>query len=154
MLANEMWTNRHERYEKRMKRDIDSKGQKLNHMIEGENELADRENISDEKAVANMSMSEQIRFSTIQLSIYQTQQIRRELISNDKNIKEYEPGFGQKLINSLALGWNTLQAFLLFLAKIWGLIIFALLVYILYRYYRRNPTLSFEKIQPAKNPKE
>jgi len=73
---------------------------------------------------------DQVNFSTIHLTIYQPQ-IKRELIANDKNIDAYEPGFGSKILESILFGWNILAAFILFLVRLWGFLLFALIVYIL-----------------------
>lgn len=91
-----------------------------------------REN-NDEARLANLYLKDRVSFSTITLSIYQKQALSRELISNNKNIKEYEPGFGSKLVESFNFGWEIIKSFLLALMKIWGLLLMALLIFIIHR---------------------
>lgn len=98
----------------------------------GENPLYKQE-ISDEAKLANLSLEDQINFSTIHLSIYQREETKRWVIPNDKNIDAYEPGFGAQLLESLKYGWNILERFIVFLAKLWGLFLFGFVIYILYK---------------------
>lgn len=75
----------------------------------------------------------QVELSTITLNIYQRESIRREILANDKNIDAYEPGLGRKIVDSLKVGWHVLEAILLFILKIWAVILIALIVFIVYQ---------------------
>lgn len=87
----------------------------------------------DEARLANLFLKDRVSFSTIILSIYQKQALNRELISNNKNIKEYEPGFGSKLVESFNFGWEIIKSFLLAIMKIWGLLVLAIIIFIVHR---------------------
>ena len=67
------------------------------------------------------------------LSIYQRQENKRWVIFNDKNIDAYEPSFGRQLLESLKFGWDILEAILVFITKLWGLFLFAFIIYVLYK---------------------
>jgi hypothetical protein len=91
----------------------------------------------DDARISNLSLIDQIRFSTVNLSIYQRQAIRRELIPNYKNIDAYEPSFGSKIHSAFRSGWKVFESIVLFLFQIWGLFFFGLVIYGIYKSYRQ-----------------
>lgn len=133
ILSNNLTQKRSAKNEKRLTNAIDNRGKKLNETTVAEEVLLSKQEQADNAKVSNLYLMDQINFSTINLSIYQRQTIKRELISNDKNIDEYEPGFGSKILNALKFGWDILEAFLVFLIKLWGLFLFGIVAYILFR---------------------
>lgn len=133
ILSNNLTQKRSAKNEQRLTNAIDNRGKKLNETTVAEEVLLSKQGQADNAKVSNLSLMDQINFSTINLSIYQRQTIKRELISNDKNIDEYEPGFGSKILDALKFGWDILEAFLVFLIKLWGLFLFGIVAYILYR---------------------
>ena len=114
--------------------DIDNRGRKLNETVASEEILANKQEQSDNAKISNLSLNDRINFSTITLSMYQRQEIKRELISNHKNIKAYESSFGHKVMDSLASGWHILENVILFVLNLWGLILAAVAVFFLYRF--------------------
>jgi hypothetical protein len=59
--------------------------------------------------------------------------MKREVIANEKNIKAYEPNLFQKVKESLVDGWGILEAILMFIFKLWGLILAGVIVFIIYK---------------------
>lgn len=135
ILSNDLTQKRSAKNEERLTNAIDNRGEKLNETTVAEEILLSKQEQADNAKISNLSLADQINFSTINLSIYQRKTIKRELISNDKNIDAYEPNFGNKLIDSLKFGWDILEAFLVFLTKLWGLFLFGLVAYIVYKKY-------------------
>jgi hypothetical protein len=135
ILSNNLTQKRSTKNQERLTNAIDKKGKKLNETTNAEELLLDKQEQSDNAKISNLSLTDQIKFSTINISIYQRQAFKRELIFNDKNVDAYEPSFGSKVLESLKFGWDILEAFLVFLTKLWGLFLFAILVYILYKRY-------------------
>jgi hypothetical protein len=135
ILSNNLTQKRSTKNQERLTNAIDKKGKKLNETTNAEELLLDKQEQSDNAKISNLSLTDQIKFSTINISIYQRQTFKRELIFNDKNVHAYEPSFGSKVLESLKFGWDILEALLVFLTKLWGLFLFAILVYILYRRY-------------------
>jgi hypothetical protein len=135
ILSNNLTQKRSTKNQERLTNAIDKKGKKLNETTNAEELLLDKQEQSDNAKISNLSLTDQIKFSTINISIYQRQTFKRELIFNDKNVDAYEPSFGSKVLESLKFGWDILETFLVFLTKLWGLFLFAILVYILYKRY-------------------
>jgi hypothetical protein len=135
ILSNNLTQKRSAKNEERLTNAIDNRGKKLNETTIAEEVLLSKQEQADNAKISNLSLTDQIKFSTINLSIYQRQTINRELISNDKNIDAYEPGFGTKLFDALKYGWDILETFIVFLTKLWGLFLFAIVVYFIYKKY-------------------
>ncbi len=138
ILSNNLTQKRSAKNETRLTKAIDNRGKKLNETTIAEEVLLSKQEQADNAKISNLSLTDQINFSTINLSIYQRQTIKRELISNDKNIDAYEPSFGRKILEALKFGWDILEAFLVFLIKLWGLFLFGLIAYFIYRKFRHK----------------
>lgn len=138
IVSNNLTQRRSAKNEERLKHAIDNRGKKLNETTTAEEILLSKQEQADNASISNLSLTDQIKFSTINLSIYQRQTIKRELISNDKNIDVYEPSFGTKVFESLKYGWNILETFLVFIVKLWGLFLFALVAYFIYKRFKHK----------------
>jgi hypothetical protein len=138
LLENQMTQNRVSRHEQRLTKAIDTKGKKLNETTNAEENLLNKQEQADDSKIANLSLQDRIAFSTINLTIYQRQAIKRDLISNNKNIEEYEPGFGAKFLNALKEGWDAFEALIVFLARLWALILLGILTIILWKKFGRR----------------
>lgn len=136
ILSNNLTQKRSERNEERLTNAIDKRGKKLDETTLAEEVLLSKQEQAENAKISNLSLEDQINFSTISLSIYQRQTIKRELISNDKNIDAYEPSFGSKLWEALQFGWDILATLLVSLTKLWGLFLLGLIAYIIYKRYR------------------
>lgn len=134
ILSNSLAQKRSANTEKRISKAIDNQGKKLGETLDAENTLANNKERSDNVWLDNLALNDQINYSTVNIEIFQRQTVKRELIANEKNIDEYEPGFGIKLVDSLEFGWVILEAFLLFLVKLWGLILFGLVILIVVKF--------------------
>jgi hypothetical protein len=133
MLANELTQRRIGQHEQRLKNAIDNRGRKLEETTTAEENVLNRAEQVDNAKLSNLSLLDQVAYSTINLSIYQRQSFRREIIPNDSNIKEYEPGLGTRLIDGLEIGWAAFAAVIVFLAKFWALIVVLVILFLLYR---------------------
>ena len=138
MLMNRLTQTRVRNQQLRIKQNVDSKGTDLRDMNESEELIFHRQAQSDEAMINNLMLKDQMEFSTITLNIYQRQEIKRELIYNNKNIEGYEPGFGYKLKRSFKNGWKGFQTLIIFFAQLWILIPISILVFILYRLVRKK----------------
>lgn len=135
ILSNNLAQKRAAKNEERLTNAIDNRGKKLNETAVAEEILLSKQEQSDNAKISNLSLRDQINFSTIQLSIYQKETTNREVISNDKNLAAYEPGFGTKFLDSLKFGWKMLESCIIFLTNFWAICFFGIVVYLLYKKY-------------------
>jgi hypothetical protein len=133
LLANDLAQRRASGYEDRLKKSIDAKGKKLHEIVGAEDDLNTNKQMSDEARLENMRLKEQISYSTINLSIYQRQSIKRELVANELNIDAYKPSFGSQLADAFKIGVELLKAFIIFIVKIWWVIVIGVIVLVVIR---------------------
>lgn len=136
ILSNNLTQKRVARNEERITKAIDNRGKKLKETTAAEELLINKQEQADNAKISNLAINDQVNFSTVNLILYQRQTIKRELIANDKNIDAYEPGFGKKVVSALKTGWDILESILLFICSMWGLVIFGVVIYFLYRKYK------------------
>jgi hypothetical protein len=138
MLTNKLAQDRANKSSKRIEGDIDEQGRKLKKTTVAEELLNQTREQADAAKIANLTLQDKIKFSTITLNIYQRQTIKRELIANDKNIDAYTPGFGTQLGHALKWGWHLLEEVIVFVVRLWGLVLLGLFAYLIYQVFLRN----------------
>lgn len=138
ILSNKLVQKRNTMLQKRLTKAVDSKGKKLIEMSDVESSVNSTQQQSDEAMVSNLSLADQIKYSTVNLDIYQRQQVRKVLVANEKDIKSFEPGFGFRIIQALRTGWEGCEEVILFFLKIWWLVIVGIAAIIIYRRLNRK----------------
>ncbi len=101
LLANKWTQKRAEKHYVRLEKAIDEKAKKLKETTEAEESLATKEEQADYSKIDNLSLFDQVNYSTINLRVYQREVIKKEVIENEKNIHAYEPNFLSKIKDSL-----------------------------------------------------
>ncbi len=138
ILANKMTQNRSSSYEDRVTKAIDQKGKKLNQVIDAENKLNDKKEQNDGTKLQNMSLEDQVNFSTLTLQIYQDETIKQEMIANEKNINSYRPNIGLQIWESFKTGWFILEDILSFVVSLWPVILIGFLSFIGYKRFLKK----------------
>lgn len=139
LMANKWSQKRAERHRQRLQNAIDTKGKKLEETTDAEESLAGKEEVADYSKLSNISLLDQVNYSTINLQVYQRETAKKELVANEKNIRAYEPGVLSKIKEALLSGWFFLEEFIVFLCKLWPLLPIGVIIWLLFRkYYRRK----------------
>lgn len=123
MMANQLSQKRSAVSEKRVEKAIDSKGKKINDIIEAENTLNNQKEEKDNRTIENLSLQDQVNFSTITLKLYQNETIKQEMTVSEKDSAAYKPNLGIQIIDALKSGWYILQAILIFILNLWPFIL-------------------------------
>lgn len=135
LLSNNMAQKRIAKNEQRLTNAIDEKGNKLNDITNAEESLLNRDEQKDNAKLSNLSLNDQINFSTVNLSLYQRQTTKSELIANDVNLKEYQQSFLSSAYESFLTGFDILSSIILAVIKLWSVILLGLAAYFIYRKY-------------------
>ena len=135
ILENDLAINRSTKQERRITTTASQRGKQVVDVSTGEDHPMQAQETADEARVANLRLQDQIAYSTIHLNIYQRQSIRREVVGNDKNITAYTPGLGMRVLEALRFGWETLESIIVSLVKIWGILAFIAVLFVLYKIY-------------------
>ena len=138
MLSNQMAQNRSNHSEKRIEKAIDDKGKKLNNIIDAEDHLDDKKAQNDASKLENLSLKDQVNFSTLTLQIYQREAVKQEMVANEKSINAYRPNIGLQIWDSLKTGWFMLEGIIAFVVQLWGIALIVGLGYFGYKKYAKK----------------
>lgn len=137
LLSNQLTIKRTDRNESRLKDAIDNRGKKLSETASAEELLLNKQEQADNARIANMSLKDQINFSTINMVIYQNEGVTYEKIANNKTPKRYNPGFGFRIVDALSGGWYVLGEVIIFILNLWGIILLGVGIFVAYKYVKR-----------------
>ena len=90
-----------------------------------------------DKQLANKSIDAQVNYSTVSLTLYQNQVIRKEVVANYA-VADYQLPFSQRLGNAISNGWQMFQSFLLVLAHLWMFVFITAGGYFYYRFLQHK----------------
>lgn len=119
ILSNELAQKRSNSSEKRLENAIDSKGKKLNQVVKAEETLDAKKEQNDASKLQNLSLQDQVNFSTLTLNIYQDKSIKQEMVANEKSINAYRPNIGLQIWESVKTGWFMLEHIVSFVVVLW-----------------------------------
>lgn len=138
LLANKMAQKRSASTENRIEKAIDDKGKKLNNVIDAEENLANRKEQNDNAKLSNLSLNDQVNFSTVAIKLYQREAIKHELYASEKSINKYRPHLGLQIWDGLKTGWYMLESIIAFIVQLWALILIGILGYIGYKKFYKK----------------
>jgi hypothetical protein len=135
MLSNQLSQKRSNSNEKRIEKAIDTKGKKINDIMDAETNLANQKEQNDTAKLENLSIQDQVNFSTLTIQIYQHESVKQEMNANMKDYNYYKPNIGIRILDSLKTGWYVLLDVIVFLFQIWWLLFISIGGFILYKKY-------------------
>lgn len=138
MLSNQLAQKRNATTQKRVEKAIDEKGKKLTQVMDAEENLATKKEQNDNTLLQNLSLEDQVNFSTLTLEIYQDETIKQEMLANEKSINAYRPNIGLQIWDSLKTGWFILEKILSFIAVLWPFILIGTLGWFGYKKYLKK----------------
>ena len=133
LLSNKMAQKRLATHQKRLEKGIDTKGKKLNDITNAEDKVLGRETESDESVLQNLSLEDQVNYSTVTLYLYQRESVLQEIVANEKSINAYRPHIGLQIWDSLKTGWFMFEAIVAFIVQLWALILIAVFGFFAYK---------------------
>ena len=138
MLSNELAQKRSNSSEKRLANAIDSKGKKLNQVVKAEETLDAKKEQNDASKLQNLSLQDQVDFSTLTLNIYQDESIKQEMITNEKSINAYRPNIGLQIWDSVKTGWFMLENIVSFIVVLWPFALIGFLGFLGYKKFLKK----------------
>jgi hypothetical protein len=134
ILSNKMAQNRSDSSEKRLANSIDTKGKKLNQIVDAENTLNQKKEQNDASKLQNLSLEDQMNFSTLTLQIYQDETIKNEIVSNEKDINAFKTNIGIQIWENIKSGWFVLESSIVFVVSLWP---FTLIAFFGFKGYKK-----------------
>jgi hypothetical protein len=135
-------TERVENYAKRQTQHIDKTPAKLKESTEAEDKLLDRQLQSDALKAEKAELEDRINFSNIRIDIYQKAVVVRDVYEDFNNYGSYKPNIFLRIGDSIVTGWEIFEDLIVFLFKIWGILVCVLLLILIYRFYKRGNRLN------------
>lgn len=132
LLSNDLSQKRNQDNQKRVEDAITNRGKKLGETLDAEDRLHDSQTQSDEAKLSNLSLKDQVNFSTLSLSLYQREEFKKEVIANPDN-EESRTSIGVRVMDGLKTGWHILEEIIIFFVNIWTIIVAAIVIWILIR---------------------
>ena len=138
ILSNELAQKRSNSSEKRLENAIDSKGKKLNQIVKAEETLDVKKAQNDASKLQNLSLQDQVNFSTLTLNIYQDESIKQEMVANEKSINAYRPNIGLQIWDSIKTGWFMLEHIISFVVVLWPFVLIGFLGFLGYKKFLKK----------------
>lgn len=138
MISNELAQKRSNSSEKRLENAIDSKGKKLNQVVKAEETLDAKKEQNDASKLQNLSLQDQVNFSTLKLNIYQDESIKQEMVANEKSINAYRPNIGLQIWDSIKTGWFMLEHIISFVVVLWPFVLIGFLGFLGYKKFLKK----------------
>lgn len=138
ILSNKLAQKRSAGTENRIATAIDTKGKKLNQVIDAEENLASKKEENDAKTIENLSLKDQVNFSTLTLQLYQDESVKQEMIANQKSVNAYRPNIGLQIWDSLKTGWFILEEIISFVVVLWPFALLGVLGYLGYKKFLKK----------------
>jgi hypothetical protein len=135
LLSHTLAQKRLSKSQKRLENGIDVKGKKLDQIVAAEDATLQKNADSDATLLNNLSLEDQVNFSTVTLYLYQRETTKQELIKNEENANAYRPHIGLQIMDSLGTGWFVLENIIAFVMQLWSIILLAFVGYFVYRKY-------------------
>ncbi|MVN90348.1 DUF4349 domain-containing protein [Mucilaginibacter aquatilis] len=99
-----------------------------------------KDDMADEK-VANARIDNSIKYSVVELSLYQSNTISQEIIANN-NTGAYQLPIVNRLWLAITDGWELFASLFIGLMHLWVFVVLGIGGLLVYRAYKRKPTLS------------
>lgn len=140
LLSNDLSQKRNQQNQARVEDAIKNRGKKLGETVDAEDRVYDSQTQSDEAKISNLSMKDQVNFSTLSLSLYQKEAIKRETIANSES-EEFRTSIGVRLLDGLKTGWHILEEIIVFIVHLWAFILIGFLGWFIYKKTRKKSNL-------------
>jgi len=138
LLSNDLSQKRNQQNQARVEDAIKNRGKKLGETVDAEDRVYDSQTQADEAKISNLSMNDQVNFSTLSLSLYQKEALKRETIA-DSESEEFRTNIGVRLVDGLKTGWHILEEIIVFIVHLWAFILIGFVGWFIYKKFKSRP---------------
>lgn len=138
LLSNDLSQKRNQQNQARVEDAIKNRGKKLGETVDAEDRVYDSQTQADEAKISNLSMKDQVNFSTLSLSLYQKEALKRETIA-DSESEEFRTNIGVRLVDGLKTGWHILEEIIVFIVHLWAFILIGFVGWFIYKKFKSRP---------------
>lgn len=126
--SNQKKTERLQKYEQRQINNIDTKSSKLKEATNAEDNLLEHQNQADDLQLKSLALEDQVKYCDLDIEIYQKPIIVTEKIGYFDYVSGSKPNFFVRVLDSIIQGWTILEEIIIFLIKIWGILLLVVVI--------------------------
>ncbi len=141
ILTNQKSAERLKNYDARQKQHIDTKESKLKETTNAEENILNRQIQADKLQVENLALADQLKYCTLAVYIYQKPALYKEtqvLLNTDS----FRSNLLVRICDAVVDGWIMFENFLVFLFRIWWLILSGIGILFIFKYWPKKKKLS------------
>ncbi len=90
-----------------------------------------------EQQIANRMIDADVKYSTVNLNLFQNATIKKEIVAN-YNLTDYDLPFSQRFGNAMSTGWHYFLSVVVALAHLWMFFLLAIAFILFYRYWPKR----------------
>lgn len=136
LYANQLSERRYQKYQNRLEQKTTVTSGKTD-QVKVEESLLNKATQADQSRLESLSLAEQVNYSTVELDVYQSVSVLKHYLPAEQTTVVWEPPFYEKAGTAFADGFHLLKLFVLFLIRIWSLILIITLCVVVYRKWGR-----------------
>jgi hypothetical protein len=137
MLSNDLANKRQEKFVKRNQTVHQNRKGSIAAAVEAEETLLSHQSNADENKIQNMSLQDQVDYSTITINIYQTTFLDKVMVENRERIDNYRTNVFVRIWDSLKTGWMFFEDLLVILMRLWVFWLIGVVVFSYWKYKKR-----------------
>ncbi|RYU96621.1 DUF4349 domain-containing protein [Emticicia agri] len=123
MLSNELANKRQEKFVERNQRVHQNRKGNIGAAVEAEESLLDHQAVADNHKMQNLSLQDQVDFSTLTIKLYQAAFLNKVMIENREGIENYRPNVFVRIWDSVKTGWLFVEDLIVILIRLWVFIL-------------------------------
>jgi hypothetical protein len=131
LLEEQLAQRRLAEHQQRLRSALQSR-QERDGMGENADRLLSSRADADTRRLERLRLDDAVQYSTVKIALYQPAELRQAHVANTEFPRQ-QPPLAYRLSEALAGGWRLLEALLLGIIRLWGVILLAVLVYWLYK---------------------
>ena len=132
--ANQKAQTRALQHGQRIQNAIANKKGKLSETTQAEVATSDQQENADNAEINNLSLMDQVAYSTVSISMYQRVETKYWVIANDEN-NIIKTGMGIRIWDSIKTGWYIAEDVFIGVLNLWFVLVLAIAGYLIYRSY-------------------
>lgn len=137
-LSDDMKEKRNREYEQRLLKQVDTKAMKQEDATTAQDHALQSREAADNARLANLSLDNQVKYSTVHMLIYQSQSTRKVKVYNEADLARYKPSFAAQLRDALYDGWEGFEVFAVGIAHLWVFAMWVLIVVFIYWRFKKK----------------
>jgi len=137
MLSHELYNKRVEKFSERAQSAHQHRKGDIAAATEAEDTVLGRQLSADEHKVQNMSLQDQVDFSTITIDIYQNAILEKAMVENHEGIDSYRTNVFLRIWDSIKTGWIFFEDVIVVLARLWIFLLLGGIAFWVWQYRKK-----------------